>query len=67
LELPQGPGPGPGGEPALEGLVEPFHLAAGLGVVGRECRNRIPRRCRVISRATRPWPRERPVNTAPCR
>jgi hypothetical protein len=34
LELSQGPGPGPGGEPLLEGLVEPFHLAAGLGVVG---------------------------------
>jgi hypothetical protein len=31
LELPQGPGPGPGGEPLLEGLVEPFDLAAGLG------------------------------------
>jgi hypothetical protein len=34
LQLPQGPGPGPGGEPLLEGLVEPFDLAAGLGVVG---------------------------------
>jgi hypothetical protein len=34
LELSQGPGPRSGGEPALEGLVEPLHLAAGLGVVG---------------------------------
>jgi hypothetical protein len=34
LQLPQGPGSGLAGEPFLEGLVEPFDLAAGLRVVG---------------------------------
>ena len=47
----------PGSEPALQGLVEPFGLALGLGVAGEPFFWRTPSSGRTYSNALRP-----PVN-----
>lgn len=41
-------------QPLLEGLLEAFDLATGVGRLGREFFGAMPRRCSSASRAVRP-------------
>jgi hypothetical protein len=65
LELEDGQGGGRNllAEVALKGLVETLDLATGLGVVGLECLDSMPRRSSSDSSTTRPF-RGAPLKTA---
>ena len=56
---------GLGAEPFLEGLLEPFDLALGLGVVGLAVLLPDPRRSSAASRELAERPRRRVVKTMP--